>query len=106
MKAEDTVMWAKNPQILWDIAEAQNKLLFKQAEISFKAGQESGCFAEGWAIGIKEVVDAVHQLSPLLHAGQDIQTVAANSCKGGDTSYLMLRLLDWQAKLKKWGISE
>ncbi len=33
-----------------EVAEAQ-------AEISFKAGQESGCYAEGWAGGIREVVE-------------------------------------------------
>ena len=40
MDYRDTVMWAKNPQIMSDIAEAQNKLLLKQAEISFKMGIE------------------------------------------------------------------
>ncbi len=65
MKAEDTVMshTEKKDFIVershqQTVGETQEEmLLLKQAEISFKAGQESGCFMEGWASGIKEVVE-------------------------------------------------
>ncbi|HUV46152.1 MAG TPA: hypothetical protein VMW45_03685 [Dehalococcoidia bacterium] len=97
------------------IAKAQAEITGKiMYDDGFKAGYDEGV-KEGLGVdmaalelakraGRREVVEAVHQLCPLLQTGQDIQTVAGNSCKGGDTSYLMLRLLDWQAQLKEWGI--
>ncbi|KKK62752.1 hypothetical protein LCGC14_3001170, partial [marine sediment metagenome] len=66
------------------------KSLQAQAEISFKAGQESGCYAEGWASGIREVVDWVEKMNISL----DIFDHVAIE---GDA---------WQAKLKELGIDE
>ena len=65
-------------------------MLQAQAEISFKAGQESGCYAEGWASGIREVVDWVEKMNISL----DIFDHVAIE---GDA---------WQAKLKELGIDE
>ena len=55
-------------------------MIKRQAEISFKAGQESGCYAEGWANGIKEVVAWVDE-----HLG-------------------VCDYPPWLAQLKEWGI--
>ena len=65
------------------------QILSEQAEISYKAGQENGCYAEGWANGIQEVVDTVWNESV------------------GDpriTGYIRIVWKDWKAILKKWGI--
>ena len=58
----------------------ETEKLGRQAEISFKAGQESGCYAEGWASGIKEAVDWV--------------VINLNTDSRRD---------EWQTQLKEWG---
>lgn len=44
------------------VPEYELEMLRQQAEISFNAGQESGCYAEGWANGIKEVGDILTKI--------------------------------------------
>jgi len=89
MKAEDTVMKKKwmNKQVQID----QDNLLLEQAEISFKAG-------------IKEVFEWIMSHQDGMIAGQDMQLAAGNECKYGNTSHLLVRWLDWQSKLKEWGL--
>lgn len=89
MEAKDTVMGQQDMIRLggsWGMKQV--RVAQAQAEISFKAGQESGCYAEGWANGIREVVEFV-----LLYAydtNGDIHIIGES----------------WQAKLKEWGIEK
>ena len=55
---------------------------------------------------IREVVEWLHNNSPTIQIGQDIATTASGfGGKIGDTTYYpLIKLLDWQAKLKEWGI--
>lgn len=55
-----------------------------KAKDTVRAGQENGCYAEGWANGIKEVVEFVELNMPII-----------NDWRFKD---------NWQAKLKEWGI--
>ncbi len=97
MKAEDTVTFTKSEKFRElkahspDTAKLVAGLMDCQAEISFKAGQESGCYAEGWAHGIKEVVDFVKE-----------HNVSANHNQPQYVFYYS----DMEAKLKEWGINE
>jgi len=96
MEAKDTVL--SNGRLLEifgtpDFTERQGREA--QAEVSFKAGMESGNQkayeigvgdgkVEGIAKGIKEVLNAIHY--------------APKSCA------FYVRPEEWQAKLKEWGI--
>ena len=78
-----------------------------QAEVSFKAGAEQGygCGlytgeAEGYAMGIKEVVEFINAL-----------IIGIEGCKfeerlDGDKGCIVLDMNEnqWQAQLKEWGI--
>ena len=67
-----------------------------------KLGQSLESYELGEKAGKQEVVEWVMNYHQGLLVGQDIQTVAANNCKYGATSHLLMPLLDWQAKLKEW----
>ena len=104
MEAKDTVMSYKQKiEILgtkanewWDsLPDTMDADLLAQAEISFKAGQDSM---------LKEVKEWINNHQQGLCAGQDIQEVAGNDCKYGNTSHLLLPWLDWQAFKKSKGI--
>ncbi len=81
MEAKETVMVGNITSLEMPQQRIVDKLLLKQAEISFKAGQESGCYAEGWINGIEEVVEWIESNHTLVE-----------------------KRIDWQAKLKEWGI--
>jgi len=85
MKYEDTVM--EQHQRHKTDEDTINRWLKAQAEITwdiaFKAGQESGCFAEGWANGIKEVVDWA---------------------ENNDPNNSFWKSVYWQAQKKEWGV--
>ena len=59
---------------------------------------------ESYKAGQKSVVEWVEQHSPILIAGQDIASVAGNELRQQVSYYPIIRLLDWQAQLKEWGI--
>lgn len=106
MEAKDTVMkLRKILDLVWsgkgsplDMDVRLLKVAEAQAEISFKAGQESRCdwhkplpqiiaesFSEGKKAGIKEVVEFVQQFLVF------------------DKWYLV-KPDEWKAKLKEWGV--
>ncbi len=103
MEAKDTVMkpnqiveamseWKDDNGIAW---EDWNTVMTKQAEISFKAGKQ---------VGIKEVVDWIKTNSSLFIAGRDIEKLAGSNNREATSYYPIIKYLDWQAKLKEWGI--
>ena len=59
---------------------------------------------EGRKQGRQEVVDWIHNYSELLIVGQDIAQSAGNEIKGDTSYYPIIKLLEWQAQLKTWGI--
>lgn len=76
-----------------------------QAEISFKAGQESmgepwdreqTVFEDGKKAGIREVVEWILAHSELERCDPDVMVYFID--------YLAVDYPDWQAKLKEWGI--
>jgi len=95
MKAEDTMLTDKELMIILEqhgyTSEKMAIVRKAQAKTSFNAG-------------IREVVEWVMSHQDGMFAGQDIQDVAGNDCKYGNTSHLLVRWLDWQSKLKEWGI--
>ena len=97
VEAKDTVLkikWASK-----EIQRDQDRVLLKQAEVSFKAGYEQGekdsLDAEGWCdgfdkgkkAGIKEVVKWINKTFT--------NTITKNQMTATNT---------WQTKLKEWGI--
>ena len=64
-----------------------------QAKISFKAGKEEGR---------KELVEWLKEHSPTMIIGADIASVAGHDMKQDISYYPLIKLLDWQAKLKEW----
>ena len=113
MKAEDTIM---SPEQItgWLDGNPVSTLVAKQAELSFKMGQDDimrlthpyfqAIAKDNYEAGINEVVEWVMSHQDGMMAGQDVQEVAGNDCKYGNTSHLLVRWLDWQAKLKEWEI--
>ena len=94
-----------------------------QAGISFKAGQEDQAaldqlnfdkermefwnkIAEAKKTGRMEVVKWIKEHSPLFIAGQDIALSVSNEIKGETSYYPIIEWLEWQAKLKEWGIED
>ncbi len=99
MEAKDTVMLdsemekitsfqGKGLNLDWGCVKAVAEA---QAEISFKAGQESGCYAEGWASGLREVVEWIKAHRFELEDNQYAQAIWDS---------------ELQAKLKEWRIDE
>ena len=103
-EAKDTVIDMHNPQIMPDIYYSQQNLLRRQAEISFKAGQESVReewndamdlgLREAYKAGMKEVVEFCNkEINP--------QYISFDGKR-----YFTFMDKVWQAQLKEWGIEE
>ncbi len=88
MKAKDTVMEGKITSLTKEQQHIVDKLLNGQAEISFKAGWESGCYAEGYSNGIREVVEWIE-----------------DNCDIGRCDPVAVTA-EWQAQKKRWGIEK
>ncbi len=63
MEAKDRAIAIRKRVELPDDHSLMSMIAFADAvaEISFKAGQESGCYAEGYSNGIREVVEWVYE---------------------------------------------
>ena len=97
MEAEDTIM---SPEQItgWLDGNPVSTLVAKQAELSFKAGQDDimrlthpyfqAIAKDNYKAGIKEVVDTVNDLGMVAIVSQ------------------VASLDKWEVKLKEWGIIE
>ncbi len=100
MEAKETVMnidtnldemgWSMKRDVTCLTYAWLKQAVTRQAEISFKAGQESGCYAEGLANGIGEVVEWVESNGEMMYRPYDV--------------YRKFKTSEWQAKLKEWNI--
>lgn len=121
MEAKDTVKsYGELKAYCFDkgISEPEELDLRKaQADISFKAGYRLGLYDKldsddegygaGKKTGIREVVEWLQANSPFLIAGQDVFAESAgNSMKQEISYYPNIKLVDWQAKLKEWGMND
>ncbi len=103
IEAKDTVMKGKQLDefaVTWAIGDKDDVLLNEsvleaQAEISFKAGQEDV---------ILESKMGTLTVSSLLNKGRRevVEWIKENAY---NKSPMMIKTLEWQAKLKEWGIS-
>lgn len=108
--ARCALRYENDEQTLEDICKVGEDVF----EISFKAGQEDvmrlthpyfQVIAKHWKqVGIKEVVEWITEHSPIFITGGDIADCAGHEIPGDTSYYPVIKWLEWQAKLKEWGI--
>jgi len=88
------------------VAKAQAVITFSAGYKQRKKEENPVVLGTDYKAGIRLVADWVNSHQDGILEGQDVQDVAGNSCKWGLTSHLLLRLLEWQDKIKEWGIDD
>ena len=111
---EKTVMTRKRAMKLWGsgnlLGDSNLAIARAQAEISYKAGYDEACDAEGWCDGytkgIKEVVEWIDKNNELNDEPWGVDYDTAYGYDPMEEGDVVLKAEDWETQKKEWGIKE